>query len=156
MKCSTGDATLSFQDSYYSLVLKSIISLSTFFLIGLILAYHAVEIQVNTDQYGATCYIKVYMYDVYILLAVSVHPRKLGILLFKIGIVDLAIIIIKHKIIGPIAKLLSLNHGNHAGFLITIMRLDLLSTFGLLNFCRWLFIRIKLHCFNTVEIPSCL
>lgn len=94
MKCSTGDATLSFQDSYYSLVLKSIISLSTFFLIGLILAYHAVEIQVNANKYGATCYIKVYMYDVYILLAVSVHARRLGILLFKI--VDLAIIIIKH------------------------------------------------------------
>ncbi|XP_078316334.1 small conductance calcium-activated potassium channel protein 2-like isoform X2 [Crassostrea virginica] len=38
-------AKVYFKDSYYSLVLKSIISLSTFFLIGLILAYHAVEIQ---------------------------------------------------------------------------------------------------------------
>lgn len=33
------------KDSYYSLVLKAFISLSTFCLIGLILAYHAVEIQ---------------------------------------------------------------------------------------------------------------
>ncbi|XP_048732661.1 small conductance calcium-activated potassium channel protein 2-like isoform X1 [Ostrea edulis] len=38
-------AKVYYKDSYYSLVLKSLISLSTFILIGLILAYHAVEIQ---------------------------------------------------------------------------------------------------------------
>ena len=36
-----------FQESYYSIALKSIICISTFILLALILAYHALEIQVS-------------------------------------------------------------------------------------------------------------
>ena len=38
-----------FQESYYSIVLKSIICISTIILLTLILAYHALEIQVSTQ-----------------------------------------------------------------------------------------------------------
>ena len=36
-----------FQDSFYSIALKSLISVSTVILLGLILAYHALEVQVS-------------------------------------------------------------------------------------------------------------
>lgn len=101
-------------------------------------------------------YQSIYVRCIYFTRRFCTHEKTRHSFVYNRIPVDLAIIIIKHIIIGPIAKLLSLNHGNHAGFFITIMTLDLLSTFGLFNFCRWLFIRIKLHCFNTVEIPSCL
>ena len=38
---------VSFQDSFYSVALKSLISVSTIILLGLILAYHALEVQVS-------------------------------------------------------------------------------------------------------------
>ena len=37
----------SLQDSFYSIALKSLISVSTVILLGLILAYHALEVQVS-------------------------------------------------------------------------------------------------------------
>ena len=38
---------LLFQESFYSLALKSLISVSTVILLGLILAYHALEVEVS-------------------------------------------------------------------------------------------------------------
>lgn len=45
------------QSSMYSLALKCLISLSTVILLGLIIAYHAREVQVNTNNHLTLVYI---------------------------------------------------------------------------------------------------
>lgn len=40
-----------FQDDFYSIALKTLISVSTVILLGLIVAYHALEVQVRLKQY---------------------------------------------------------------------------------------------------------
>lgn len=57
------------QSSMYSLALKCLISLSTVILLGLIIAYHAREVQVNTNNH---------------LTLVSIDANKFTIILQKI------------------------------------------------------------------------
>lgn len=40
-----------FQDEFYSIALKTLISVSTVILLGLIVAYHALEVQVSSSYY---------------------------------------------------------------------------------------------------------
>jgi hypothetical protein len=45
------------QDSFYSIALKSLISVSTMILLGLILAYHALEVQVRLIAASARSFV---------------------------------------------------------------------------------------------------
>lgn len=40
-----------FQDEFYSIALKTLISVSTVILLGLIVAYHALEVQVRSTSF---------------------------------------------------------------------------------------------------------
>ena len=51
-----------FQDSFYSIALKSLISVSTVILLGLILAYHALEVQVSDLNTIISIYIIIYIF----------------------------------------------------------------------------------------------
>lgn len=50
-----------FQDSFYSVALKSLITVSTVILLGLIVAYHALEVQVGYFDGISHCEHTVYM-----------------------------------------------------------------------------------------------